>query len=186
MEYGRPYHKDILTLVWSSLIVSLLSAFLWNIVKFAAGWEVAMATMYLLLMLSTKLLTIMTLVITKTGAQEHYSALNTTTWLQILSERKTWAILNFPEQNPCLQNGRSLQSTLSNFIANFDYSLPSSCVLWNFTVCPNNNRIQRFKHNCWVFSGQQHCWRYSYWSLVSTASLQQDICGTEFEKVGMK
>jgi len=56
-----------------------------------------MATMYLLLMLSTKLFTIMTLVITKTVAQEHYSALNATTWLQILSERKTWAILNFPE-----------------------------------------------------------------------------------------
>jgi len=35
----------------------------------------------------------MTLVITKIVAQEHYSALNATTWLQILSQRKTWAIL---------------------------------------------------------------------------------------------
>ena len=50
---------------------------------------VAMAIMYLLLMLSTKLFTIMTLVITKTVAQEHYRALNATTGLQILSERKT-------------------------------------------------------------------------------------------------
>jgi len=38
-----------------------------------------MATVYLPLMLSTKLFTIMTLVITKTVAQEHYSALYATT-----------------------------------------------------------------------------------------------------------
>jgi len=39
----------------------------------------------------------MTLVITKTVVQEQYSALNATTWHQILSETKTWAILNSPE-----------------------------------------------------------------------------------------
>ena len=82
---------------------------------FAAGWEVAMATMYLLLMLSTKLFTIMalimTLVITKTVAQEHYSALNATTWLQILSERKTWAILNFPEWGVYIKHFLSVLSS---------------------------------------------------------------------------
>ena len=46
---------------------------------FAAGLDIAMATMYLLWMLSTKLFTAMTLVITKTVVQEQYSALNATT-----------------------------------------------------------------------------------------------------------